>query len=50
MAQELHAVYPAAVTPGESDAEVWTVDFSKLVPLLVKEIQELKARVAELEG
>ena len=50
VAQELHAVYPAAVTPGESDAEVWTVDFSKLVPLLVKEIQELKARVAELEG
>ena len=50
VAQELHAVYPAAVTPGESDAEVWTVDFSKLVPLLVKEVQDLKARIAELEG
>ena len=50
VAQELHAVYPAAVTPGESDAEYWTVDFSKLVPLLVKEIQDLKARIVELEG
>jgi hypothetical protein len=50
VAQELHAVYPAAVTPGESEAEYWTVDFSKLVPLLVKEIQDLKARIVELEG
>ena len=50
VAQELHEVYPAAVTPGESEAEIWTVDFSKLVPLLVKEIQDLKARIVELEG
>ena len=50
VAQELHAVYPAAVTPSESEAEYWTVDFSKLVPLLVKEVQDLKARIAELEG
>ena len=50
VAQELHEVYPAAVTPGESEAEIWTVDFSKLVPLLVKEVQDLKARIAELEG
>ena len=50
VAQELHTVYPAAVTPGETDAEIWTVDFSKLVPLLVKEIQDLKGRIAELEA
>jgi len=26
------------------------VDYSKLVPMLVKEIQSLRARVAQLEG
>jgi len=26
------------------------IDYSKLVPMLVKEIQSLRARVAQLEG
>ena len=30
--------------------QVWGVDYSKLVPLLVKEVQELRARVSELES
>jgi hypothetical protein len=29
---------------------MWGVDYSKLVPMLVKEIQSLRARVAQLES
>jgi hypothetical protein len=43
MAHELQEVLPDAVT-GEKDAEeMQGVDYSKIVPLLVKSIQELKA-------
>ncbi|WP_395138311.1 tail fiber domain-containing protein [Schlegelella aquatica] len=55
IAQDLHDIYPEAVTPGD-DADggqverPWSVDYSKLVPLLVKEVQSLRARVAALEA
>jgi hypothetical protein len=53
IAQELYAVYPAAVTKGDDNAKKvekpWSVDYSKLVPVLVAEIQALRSRVAELE-
>jgi hypothetical protein len=53
IAQELYEVYPAAVTKGDDDAKkiqkTWAVDYSKLVPVLVAEIQALRERVAELE-
>lgn len=48
LAQELYPVCPTAVTPG-SKTSYWEVDVSKLVPVLVKEVQELRARVAKLE-
>jgi hypothetical protein len=45
MAHELQEVLPQAVV-GEKDAEeMQGVDYSKIVPLLVKSIQELKAEV-----
>jgi len=45
MAHELQEVLPDAVS-GEKDAEeMQSVDYSKIVPLLVKSIQELKAEV-----
>lgn len=52
IAQELHAVVPEAVHVGgdEPTSQAWGVDLSKLVPLLIKEIQELRARVAVLEA
>jgi hypothetical protein len=53
VAQELHKVYPAAVTKGDDGEEItqqWAVDYSKLVPVLVAEIQALRARVAALEA
>lgn len=53
VAQDLHAVAPQAVHAGDDADEiesVWGVDYSKLVPMLVKEIQSMRARLAELEG
>jgi hypothetical protein len=54
IAQDLHDVVPEAVTVGDpDDAETfknpWGVDYSKLVPMLTKEIQSLRARIASLE-
>lgn len=54
VAQEEAAVYAAAVTVGDSDPDtidhMWSRDDSKLVPLLIKEAQSLRARVAALEA
>jgi hypothetical protein len=50
IAQELHEVAPQAVSKPEDDEAMWSVDYSKLVPMLVKEIQSLRARVAQLES
>ena len=41
--------YARGVTEG-SDTEKWMLDYSVLVPNLVKTIQELEARIATLEG
>jgi hypothetical protein len=52
IAQELYEVAPEAVKKGddgETVTDTWGVDYSKLVPMLIKEIQELRARVASLE-
>ena len=49
MAHELEEVLPQAVS-GEKDAEeMQSVDYSKIVPLLVKSIQELSAKLEALE-
>jgi hypothetical protein len=49
MAHELQEVLPDAVS-GEKDAEeMQGVDYSKIVPLLVKSIQELKAEIEQLK-
>ena len=55
MAQELYSVYPWAVTPGDTSptfdpavSRVWQVDYSKLVPLLIREIQLLRARLTAI--
>ena len=50
MAHELQEVLPDAVV-GEKDAEeMQGVDYSKIVPLLIKSIQELTAKVERLEA
>lgn len=52
VAQELAPIVPGAVTVGgdDPDTQPWAVDYSKLVPVLVKEIQDLRARIAALEA
>jgi Tol biopolymer transport system component len=56
LAHEVSDIVPEAIT-GEKDAvdsegnpEYQGIDQSKLVPLLVKTIQELEARITTLEG
>jgi len=50
VAQELQGVAPEAVSEGETEEDMMGVDYSKLVPMMLKEIQSLRARVAQLEG
>lgn len=50
IAQELMTVVPEAVNGDPESDDMMGVDYSKLVPMLVKEIQSLRARVAQLEG
>jgi hypothetical protein len=50
IAQELQSVAPEAVSGDADSDEMMGVDYSKLVPMLVKEIQSLRARVAQLEN
>jgi hypothetical protein len=50
IAQELEAIAPEAVSRGEKEDDMWGVDYSKLVPMMVKAIQELKAEIAILKG
>ena len=49
VAQELQTVAPEAVSVPEDSEEMMGVDYSKLVPMLIKEIQSLRNRVAQLE-
>jgi len=49
MAHELQEVLPQAVSGDKDAEEMQSVDYSKIVPLLVKSIQELKAEVDKLK-
>ena len=49
VAQELQSVAPEAVSEGATEEDMMGVDYSKLVPMMLKEIQSLRARVAQLE-
>lgn len=53
IAQDVQTVAPEVVFVGDDGEEVkspWGVDYSKLVPALIKEVQTLRARVASLEA
>ena len=50
VAQELATVAPIAVNQPEDPDEMMGVDYSKLVPMMLKEIQSLRARIAALES
>ena len=50
IAQELLEVAPEAVSVPKDPEDTMGVDYSKLVPMLVKELQSVRARLAQLEG
>jgi hypothetical protein len=50
IAQELVTVVPEAVYQPTKADEMMAVDYSKLVPMLIKEIQSLRTRVQTLEA
>jgi len=50
IAQELLEVAPYAVHQPTNPDEMMGVDYSKLVPMMIKEIQSLKQRIATLES
>jgi hypothetical protein len=50
VAQELQTVVPEAVHQPKDADVMMGVDYSTLVPMLIKEIQSLRARVAQLEN
>lgn len=49
IAQELEPIYDLPVEQHDTE-DTYTVDYSKLVPVLLKEIQDLRKRVATLEN
>ena len=50
VAQELAEVAPYAVHQPQDPEEMMAVDYSKLVPMMIKEIQDLKQRIKTLEN
>jgi len=50
VAQELLEVAPEAVSVPTDPEEMMGVDYSKLVPMLIKEVQSLRTRLAALEN
>lgn len=50
IAQEVYKIIPEAVTkPDDEATQLWTMDYEKIIPVLVKAIQELQAQVEELK-
>jgi hypothetical protein len=48
IAEEIETLYPENVI--YKDGQVWGIEYSNFIPILVKEIQNLRQRVAQLES
>ena len=51
VAQELHKIYPEAVTVGLEDEtqDPWSVDYGRLTPFIIKAIQEQQEQIEQLK-
>lgn len=49
-AQELASIVPQAVSRGDKETDMWGVDYSRLVPILIASIQDLRKRLDAVEG
>lgn len=49
-AQEIRKIMPEVVKPAPIDNQYLTVQYEKLVPLLIEAIKELNAKIDKLEG
>lgn len=49
IAQQLHTIYPAAVTPGPTESDMWSIDYGKLTPLLIGSTKQLHQRLERVE-
>lgn len=51
MAQDLNVVFPTAVHVGsDKDTDPWTIDYRKVVPLLIKALQEQQDQIDALKN
>jgi hypothetical protein len=50
IAQQAFDIIPEAVNKGQEEHELWGMDYSKLVPVLVKAIQEQQIQIQELSN
>jgi hypothetical protein len=50
IAQELYEIFPNAVTKPAKAEEMWSVDYGKVTPLLVKAIQDQQANIQKQQA
>ena len=50
IAQELYEIFPNAVTRPANEEDMWSVDYGKVTPLLVKAVQDLNIKIEALEA
>ncbi|MFZ4723929.1 MAG: tail fiber domain-containing protein [Paludibacter sp.] len=50
IAQELHDIFPNAVTKPAKEEDMWSVDYGKVTPLLVKAIQDQQSEITSLKS
>lgn len=50
IAQDAYEVFPQMITKGETEDSMWSADYSKLVPVHHRELQQMRDRVSDLEN